>query len=163
MKKYILFFILTLFVSFQTTFADEAAVKEIFNNYIQSDELKEMYVDAAAGQLKGIMAGKGKVFSPSLSDEQVNDELSAILIPNFEKMKISFKDAKTNKNGGVDITVNLEGKDVLSPLEINVISSTSEQRMNSEKFFKDFSRYLRMVPAGKKKMKITLVNCLILN
>ena len=100
------------------------------------------------------MTYKGKTFDSSISAEEINDKLYSMIETNFDLIKAEVKDSKVNKNGEIELTVNLEGKDIYYPIETNVISSTSQRTVDSDKFVKDFTRYMRMYATGKKKIKV---------
>lgn len=155
MLKKIILLLMTLAVfSFAAPTEDENYAGSLLIEYLKSSELKQEYVETALGQMYNVMAQKGKTFDSSMPAEEINEKIFSILESNYDMIKAEVKDSKINKNGEVELTVHLEGKDVYNPLETNVISSTSQRIVNSEKFIKDFTRYMRMYPAGKKKIKI---------
>ena len=134
---------------------DENYAVGLLNEYLKSSELKQEYVETALWQMYKVMAHKGKTFDNSMPEEEINEKLYSIIEANFDQIKAEVKDSKVNKSGGIELSVNLEGKDIFYPLETNVISSTSQRTMDSDKFVKDFTRYMRMYGTGKKKIKVT--------
>lgn len=159
-KKIVLLLAGLLIFSF-TLFAEgDKSLEESFISYAKSNELKQDYIETALGQMYWIMAQRGKAFDDNMTVEKINEEITSILSSNFDQLKVEVKDSKLNKNGEMELTVNIEGKDIFSPLETNVVSSTSQKIINPEKFSKDFFRYLRMYSPGKKRVKIfyTLVD-----
>ena len=156
-KKVVLFLIFIAGFTFSAETAEENSVQETFNSYVKSDEFRKEYVETGIAQMYSIMAQKGKIFNTDMIKEEIDSEIASILETNFKGIKIEVKDSKTNKNGEIELTVNIEGKDVLNPFETNIISSTSQQIMKPDKFIGDFSRYMRMYSVGKKKIKLTYI------
>lgn len=154
-KRIILLFIFMAGFVFSASSPEEVSVVDIFNSYVKSDELKTEYVDTGIAQMYNIMAQKGKSFGTDMDKSEIDNKMASVLEANFRGFKIDVKGTKTNKNGEIELTVNIEGKDILNPLETNIISSTSQQIVNSDKFIGDFSRYMRMYSSSKKKFKIT--------
>ena len=154
LKKIILLLtVLSVFI-FAAPGEDENYVSGLLAEYLKSSELKQEYVETAIGQIYNVMTQKGKSFDESMSAEEINGKLYSVIGGNFDLIKAEIKDSKVNKNGEIELTVNLEGKDIYYPIETNVISSTSQRTIDSDKFIKDFTRYMRMYAAGKKKIKV---------
>ena len=154
LKKIILLLAVLSIFSFAAPGEDEKYVIGILTEYLKSSEIKQEYTQTAIGQVYNVMTYKGKTFDSSISAEEINDKLYSMIEANFDLIKAEVKDSKVNKNGEIELTVNLEGKDIYYPIETNVISSTSQRTVDSDKFVKDFTRYMRMYAAGKKKIKV---------
>ena len=155
LKKIILLLVTLSIFSFAAPSEDENYVSGLLAEYLKSSELKQEYVETAIGHIYNVMGQRGKSFDDSMSADEINTKLYSMLGGNFDLIKAEVKDTKVNKNGEIELTVNLEGKDVYYPIETNVISSTSQRTMDSDKFVKDFTRYMRMYAVGKKKVKVT--------
>ena len=154
-NKIILLFMFMMGLTFSASSPEEKSVEDLFNSYVKSDEFKNEYVETGIAQMYGIMGQKGKMFETDMDKSEIDSKMASVLETNFSGFKIEVKDIKTNKNGEIELTINLEGKDILNPLETNIISSTSQQIVKPEKFIGDFSRYMRMYSPSKKKFKIT--------
>ena len=154
LKKIILLLAVLSIFSFAAPSEDENYVIGMLTEYLKSSEIKQEYMETAVGHIYNIMAYKGKTFDNSIPEEEINNRLYSVIGANFDLIKAEVKESKVNKNGEIELTVNLEGKDIYYPIETNVISSTSQRTIDADKFVKDFTRYMRMYAAGKKKIKV---------
>lgn len=153
-KRIILLLAGLLVFSFISLSEGDKSLEDSFILYVKSDELKQDYIETALGQMYGIMSQRGKVFDDNMTADKINQEIASVLSSNFDQLKIEVKDSKLNKNGEMELTVIIEGKDVFIPLETNIVGSTSQKIINPEKFSKDFFRYMRMYSPGKNKIKV---------
>ena len=160
LKKIMLLVMSLLVISFIVSANEENTMNNDFLTYVKSEDIKNDYIGIGLGQMYQVMEQRGKTFDNSISDEEINQKISDVLGANFDQIKLSVRSSKLNKKGELELIVDIEGKDIMTPLETNVISSTSQRIMNAEKFSRDFMRYMRMYPAGKKRVKViyTLVD-----
>ena len=154
LKKIILLLSVLSIFSFAAPSEDENYVSGLLAEYLKSSELKQEYTETAIGQMYSVMVQKGKTFDSSMTASEINERLYSVIGNNFDQIKAEVKDSKVNKAGEIELSVNLEGKDIFNPIETTVISSTSQRTIDSDKFIKDFTRYMRMYSAGKKRIKV---------
>ena len=154
LKKIILLLVTLTIFGFAAPSEDENYVSGLLTEYLKSSDLKKEYVETAIGHIYNVMEYKGKAFDDTMPADEINQKLYSMIGVNFDLIKAEVKDSKVNKNGEIELTVNLEGKDIYNPIETNVISSTSQRTVDSDKFVKDFTRYMRMYATGKKKIKV---------
>ena len=131
--------------------ADKTVIRESFNTFVKSGQMREAYILANISELSEIFKKNNKKMIPDLSSGALKNLIGEEFGKNFDNITVKVTGIKWQSDT-IELTANVDGKNFLFPMVLNI------RDINPEKDHVDQTDYFNEVKADLNSFKPANLN-----
>ena len=127
-------------------------IRESFNRFIKSEELRGAYIQANIQKIFKILNIHNKSLVPDISENALVNSINEPLSKNFDSLVIKIMGIKWQPET-IELTVTIEGKNLVYPLVLNV-NGLEQDTLEPVSYLNDVLDDMNTISAGKTNVKL---------
>lgn len=134
---------------------DKAVIRDSFNSFVMSSQMREAYILANTSELSKILRLSDKKIVSAQSNGTLRNLVGDQFSKNFDNINVKVNGIKW-KADNIELAVNIEGKNFLFPMVLNIQDiSPEKENIDQADYFNDVIKDLNSFKAANVNIKIT--------
>ncbi|MBP9479014.1 MAG: hypothetical protein KBF12_10375 [Sebaldella sp.] len=134
---------------------DKTVIRESFNSFVKSSQMREAYILANTSELSKILRLSDKKIVSAQSNGSLRNLVGSQFSKNFDNIAVKITGIKW-KADNIELIVNIEGKNFLFPMVLNIQDmSTEKENIDQVDYFNDVMKDLNSFKEANVNVKLT--------